>query len=251
MELENKRIVVCGAARGMGEGTLRAFVEQGANVVAMDTRPVDVDVPGPGRAWSVPCDISSKENVDTAFAEAASLLGGLDVLVVTAAIDLVAPAAEITEEILERTLAVNVRGTLLTNQAAYRIMQPQGGGAIINFGSDSGLVPAIRSSAYATSKAAVHQWTRAIAIEWGPDNIRANAVLPAMRTPMGDEHFAQLSPEDLELYTASVRHRIPLGGRPGDVRRDFAPVIVFLASDGSRFITGQLIAVNGGYGMVR
>jgi NAD(P)-dependent dehydrogenase (short-subunit alcohol dehydrogenase family) len=252
MELEGKRIIVCGAGRGMGESTLAAYVAEGADVVAMDVRPVDPDAfSGPGKISFVECDVTEREMVDAAFAEATTQLGGLDVLVVTAGIDVSAPAAEIDEELLQRTLTVNLRGTILANQAAYRVMQPQGGGAIINFGSDSGLVPTRRGAIYSTSKAAVHNWTRAIAMEWGEFGIRANAVLPAMITPLAEEHVAQLSEEDRALYEESVRQRIPLGGKGGDAARDLSPVMVFLAGDGSRFITGQMIGVNGGYGMVR
>lgn len=252
VQLSGKRIVICGAGRGMGEATLGAYVREGASVVAIDVRPVDVDrFDGLGKAWYVDCDVSDRAQVDAAFAEAAGLLGGLDVLVVTAGVDLVRPAADIDDELWDKTMAINVRGTMLTNQAAYRLMKPAGGGAIINFGSDSGLVPSMRSAAYSASKAAVHQWTRAIAIEWGPDGIRANAVLPAIWTPIAEERVAQLSPEDLPKYLESVKQRIPLGGKPGDADTDLAPVMVFLAGDGARFITGQMIAVNGGYGMVR
>jgi NAD(P)-dependent dehydrogenase (short-subunit alcohol dehydrogenase family) len=251
MQLEGKRIIVCGAARGMGKATIDAYVAEGADVVALDTRPVDVDIVGPGKAHYFECDISSREQVDSVFEQAASVLGGLDVLVVTAAIDVSTPAAEISEELLERVLRVNVGGTVNTNQAAYRLMKEQGSGAIVNFGSDSGLTPAIRTGAYAASKGAVHTWTRLIAGEWGPDGIRANAVLPAIWTEMGAEHLEQLAPEDQELYKASWKIRFPLGGKPGDLVNDYAPVMVFLASDGSRFITGQLIPINGGYGMVR
>lgn len=252
MQLEGKRIIVCGAGRGMGETTLATYVAEGAKVVAMDMRPVDTDRPGPGEATYVECDISSKENVDSAFEEAAAWLGGgLDVLVVTAGIDVAVPAADITEETLERVLRVNVGGTVYTNQAAHRLMKPQGQGAIINFGSDSGLQPAIGTGPYAASKGAVHTWTRLVAGEWGPDGIRANAILPGIWTAMGEEHLRQLSEADQKLYKESWKQRFRLGGKPGDLETDFAPVMVFFASDGSRFISGQLIPINGGYGMVR
>jgi 2-hydroxycyclohexanecarboxyl-CoA dehydrogenase len=76
-------------------------------------------------------------------------------------------------------------------------------------------------------------------------------MLPAVITPVAEQHVAQLSADDRALYEESVRQRIPLGGKGGDTDRDPSPVMVFFASDGSRLITGQMIAVNGGYGMVR
>jgi 3-oxoacyl-[acyl-carrier protein] reductase len=253
MQLEGKRIIVCGAGRGIGKATLDAYVAEGAVVVGMDIRPVDTAVEGPGEAHYIECDVSSRAQVDSAFERAAGILGGLDVMVNTAALEVATPAAEITEELLERVLRINLGGTVSTNQAAYRLMKPEGKGAIVNFGSDSGLQPAIRSGAYGTSKGAIHTWTRLVAGEWGPDGIRANAVLPAIWTEMGEERKKQLSAEDLAVWEGQWKERFRLGGKPGDLVEDMAPVMVFLASDASRFISGQLIGVNGAstHGMVR
>jgi 3-oxoacyl-[acyl-carrier protein] reductase len=253
MKLDGKRIIVCGASRGIGKSAVDTYVAEGAAVVAMDIRPFHTDVSGPGEVHFVECDVGSREQVDAAFDQAAGILGGLDVMAVTAAIEAPTLAAEISEELLERVMRVNVGGTVYTNQAAYRLMKPQGNGAIINFGADSGLQPAIRSGAYGTSKGAVHTWTQLVAGEWGPDGIRANAVLPAVWTEMGDERREQLSPEDLAAWEDEWKERFRLGGKPGDMEKDVAPVMVFLASDASRFISGQLFAVNGAstHGLVR
>ena len=94
-------------------------------------------------------------------------------------------------------------------------------------------------------------WTRTAAAEWGGDNITVNALLPAMWTPMYEEFRSRMRPENLAAHDAAMAARVPLGGRLGDPDRDLGPVMVFLASDGSRFITGQLISVNGGLGSVR
>ncbi|MBW0089864.1 SDR family oxidoreductase [Pseudonocardia sp. KRD-184] len=254
MQLIGKRIVVVGASRGIGAAVLRAFVREGARVVAMDVAAADDEQvtpsSGPGEVHFVRCDVTDRESVTTAFATAGEELGGLDVLVHTPGVDLIAAAHEIDDELWDRTMNVNVRGTMLTNQAAYHAMRGTGG-AIVNFGSDSGIHPSLRSAAYSTSKAAVHNWTRAVAMEWGPLGIRVNAVLPVVWTPLARERLAQMSDADRTEYLESVRRRIPLGGEPGDADLDIAPVVVFLASDSARYMTGQLVPVNGGYGMVR
>ncbi|MFC0450904.1 SDR family NAD(P)-dependent oxidoreductase [Rhodococcus jostii] len=102
-----------------------------------------------------------------------------------------------------------------------------------------------------SSKGAVHTWTRTVAREWGPSGIRVNAVLPYVNTPMFDKYTSSLGPEELAAYQEQLRKDIPLGGTFGNAERDLAPVLVFLASDASHFITGQLLPVDGGFAAVR
>ena len=142
--------------------------------------------------------------------------------------------------------AVNVRGTMLTNQVAHRYMTVSGGGSIINFGSISGQRPEPSAAAYSAAKGAVHSWTRTAAGTWGKDNIRVNAILPAMATPMYLEARARATPEQNTASYWRNQASIAMGGEYGDPDRDLGPVMVFLASDASRFITGQLIPVDGG-----
>jgi NAD(P)-dependent dehydrogenase (short-subunit alcohol dehydrogenase family) len=151
------------------------------------------------------------------------------------------PAEDFTDDDLDFILGVNVRGTIHTNQAAFPHLR-EDGGTILNIGSDGGLVAMQGIAAYAASKGAVMSWTRAIAGEWGKHGIRANCIVPAMKTPMTDR-----GGEDGRAVYATV----PLGGELGDVMDDLAPVMIFMAGPGARFITGQLISVNGGLVMVR
>ncbi|MCU1376231.1 MAG: 3-oxoacyl-[acyl-carrier-protein] reductase [Actinomycetia bacterium] len=243
MQLRGKRIIVTGAAGGIGSAAVRAFLAEGADVVPMD------QLAGPGGCLAL--DVADRASVDTAFTAAIERLGGLDVLVHAAGVDVLAPAATVTDAIWHANMTVNALGTMHTNQRAFPAMRDGGGGAIINLGSDAGLVPTISNGAYAASKAAVHVWTRAIATEWGPFNVRANAVLPVVETPLSRSHRAAMTPEEGAVYDDGMAKRIKLGGCMGDPDEDLAPLLVFLASDGSRFITGQLLAANGGYGMVR
>jgi 3-oxoacyl-[acyl-carrier protein] reductase len=147
--------------------------------------------------------------------------------------------------------AVNVRGTMLTNQVAYQYMKESGGGSIINFGSISGQRPEPGAAAYSASKGAVHSWTRTAAGTWGADNVRVNAILPAMATPMYREANQRYSEKQLEIAYWRNRHSIALGQEYGDPDEDLGPVMVFFASDASRFITGQMIPVDGGQTNVR
>ena len=258
MELSGKRIVVTGCASGMGAATVRAFVKAGAHVVGMDIsndagRAVCADAAagGPGEISYVSVDVADCDRVEAAFAEADDLLGGLDALAHPAAIHAASAAGEVTVDEWDRMFAVNVRGTVLTNQAAYRRLKAAGGGPIINFGSISGQRAEPGAAAYSASKGAVHAWTRTAAGTWGAEGVRVNAVLPAIKTPMFQASWDQATDEErTEKFWRNI-HSIALGQEYGDPDRDLGPVMVFLASDASRFITGQLIPVDGGQGNVR
>ena len=258
MALKGKRIIVAGAARGMGAATVRAYVEAGADVVAMDItddtgRSVAevADETGPGSATYMHVDVADPKSVQETFAAAVEQLAGLDVLAHPAAIQRPADAGNVSVADWDLMFAVNVRGTMLTNQAAYHHMKTTGGGSIINFGSISGLRPEISAAAYSAAKGAVHAWTRTAAGTWGMDKVRVNAILPAIATPMYDEAIARLNEEQQTGHFWQNLSTIAMGHEYGDPDRDLGPVMVFFASDASRFITGQLIPVDGGQASVR
>ena len=251
--LEDKRIIVTGSARGMGEATLKAYVEAGANVVGMDvsddageTVSIKANQTGPGKSSYLNVDVSEKSSVEKSFSKAVEILGGLDVLAHPAAIQRASDASDVSVEDWDLMFSVNVKGTMLTNQTAYKYMKKSGGGSIINFGSISGLRPEPSASAYSAAKGAVHSWTRTASGIWGKDNIRVNAILPAMATPM--YYAARERSTEEENIAAHWRNSVPisLGQEYGDPDKDLAPVMVFFASDSSKFITGQLIPVDGG-----
>lgn len=255
-ELAGRWIIVTGAARGIGATTVLAFAREGADVAALDVdlaggeATVAATTASLGAASFFACDVSSRTSVEAAFAAATAWLGGLDVMVNAAGIERRAAAAEISDDQWDSLFAVNVRGTFLTNQVAFAHLK-QHGGAIINFGSDAGLLPYPEGAHYSASKGAVMSLTRTLSGEWGRYNVRVNAVLPAMWTPMYDEFRSRRTPEELAAHDAAQAQQIPLGGKLGDPDRDLAPVMIFLAGDGAHFMTGQLIAVNGGSNGVR
>lgn len=258
MDLKAKRIIVTGCASGMGAATVRAYVDAGARVVGMDVSDeagslvcADAAASGPGIATYISADVTDGDQVEAAFDSAAELMGGLDVLAHPAAIQASSHASDVTVADWDHMFAVNVRGTMLTNQAAHRHIKAAGGGAIINFGSISGLRPEPGAAAYSAAKGAVHSWTRTAAASWGSDDVRVNAVLPAMNTPMFQAAWDRRTDEQRTEAFWRNMHGIALGQAYGDPDRDLGPVMVFLASDASRFITGQLIPVDGGQANVR
>lgn len=258
MDLKGKRIIVTGSARGMGAATVRAYVQAGANVIGMDVADeagaevaAEASSLGLGTAAYLHVDVSDRQSVETAFARACEQLGGLDVLAHPAAIQRSSDASDVSVEDWDLMFAVNVRGTMLTNQVARRYIKDAGGGSIINFGSISGQRPEPTAAAYSAAKGAVHAWTRTAAGTWGKDNIRVNAILPAMATPMYQEARARSTEAQNTANYWRNLNSIAMGGEYGDPDRDLGPVMVFLASDASRFITGQLIPVDGGQTNVR
>ena len=258
MDISGYKIIVTGGASGMGAATVRTYVAAGAAVVSMDVSEeagqavVDAaTAAGPGSASFMRVDISDKASVDAAFDAAAAHLGGLDAVAHPAAIQRAGDAASVTVEDWDLLFAVDVRGTMLVNQAAYRLMAPQKRGSIINFGSISGLRSEPVAPAYSAAKGAVHSWTRTAAGAWGNDGIRVNAILPAIATPMYDTAIGRLDEAGRAAHFWQNEQTIALGQKYGDADRDLGPVMVFLASEASRFITGQLLPVDGGQAAVR
>ena len=256
MNLESKRIIVTGCASGMGAATVRAYTGAGATVVGMDIvedagNSVCADATGPGSAIFLPVDVAEYDSVQEAFGKAVGHLGGLDVLAHPAAVHSAGAAEAIPAADWDRIFGINVRGTMLTNQAAHPHLKEAGGGTIINFGSISGQRAESGSAAYSATKGAVHAWTRSAAGAWGADNIRVNAVLPAIATPMFRHAWENSSEEEQNRKFWRNMESIALGQNYGDPDEDLGPVMVFLASDASHFITGQLIPVDGGQTSVR
>jgi NAD(P)-dependent dehydrogenase (short-subunit alcohol dehydrogenase family) len=249
--LDGRRIVVTGGASGMGRGIVEAFPGLGAQVVSMDLDEVGGEkVAAESGASFIAVDVTDQNAVDAAFDEAARRLGGLDVLIHAAGIAPAAPAETTTAQLWQQIMSINALGTVLTNQAAFRHLR-DAGGTILNFASAAGVSGLPNKSAYSMSKGAVVAWTRTVAIEWAKYPIRVNAIVPGIWTPMYDKTRSEMSAEQLAAHDAVMAQRVPLGGKLGDVERDFVPVVAFYASSGADFMTGQLVAIDGGTLMVR
>jgi meso-butanediol dehydrogenase / (S,S)-butanediol dehydrogenase / diacetyl reductase len=240
-----KVAIVTGAASGMGEATIRELAEAGCKVV-----PVDLD--GDRTALisrEIDCTLSFVGDVSLAgFCKQVieTTLGRfdhLDILVNAAGIILRADALHTSDEAWQHVIDVNVNGLFFMSRAAVAPMKNQGRGVIVNFGSVWGSVAASGVVAYCASKGAVHQITRAMALDHVTDGIRINAVCPGeVNTPM-------LASGRSEPVTAATLERIaatiPLGRLADAV--EVARVVLFLASDAASYITGSLITVDAGY----
>lgn len=254
-QIEGQRIVITGGASGMGEAAARRFVREGASVAVLDVQDqrgaeivAAANAAGPGRAVYHHCDVRRRDEVQAAFAAAVADLGGLDAHVQCAGVDRIAPAAEMTEDEWDFVVDINLKGTFLTNQAAFPHLR-ENGGRVINFASSAGLIMFPGHGHYVASKAGVIAWTRTLAREWGEHGINVNSFLPFAETPMMDELRETLGEEGaaaFDVHAASVP-----AGRLGDPDTDIVPVLLFLLSDASQYITGQIIPVDGGNVPVR
>ena len=248
MQLHDKRIIVTGGASGIAAATVRAYAREGARVASLDVndelgRRVAAEA-GPAVTYHH-CDIADRAEVLAVFERVVGAFGGLDVLVNVAGVERASPAESIADGEWDFIFNVNVKGTVYTNQAAFQYMKSTGG-RIINFGSGAGIRGQVGSAHYSASKAAVMAWTRTVAQEWGKYNITVNSVVPAIRTPMYEAYRGRMSEQQRMVHDMAMQHIIPIGGKLGDADVDIAPVMVFLASDAPRFITGQALAVDGG-----
>lgn len=240
--IENRRVLVTGAAAGIGAAAVEVLAAAGARVAGTfhNTEPSA----SAAASW-IRCDVTDQESVNHAVAETVSELGGLDVLIHAAGSWQFGFPGQLDAENIRTMMDVNFSSTVFTNQAAYAVMK-ETGGQIVNFGSSEGVTGSAQSATYAAAKAAVHAWTRSVAKAWAKDGVTVNALAPAVETPGAQRRVAEMSPEAVKMYEQSLKSTIPLGGKLGDPVTDLGPVLAFLSSGGARFITGQLLSVNGG-----
>jgi NAD(P)-dependent dehydrogenase (short-subunit alcohol dehydrogenase family) len=235
---DGRGVVVTGAARGIGRAIVAAFQAEGARVVAVDVLPAVAEVPG---VEALVVDLSRPGAAGAMVAEAAGLLGRIDVLVNNAAVMPDGPLLDVTEAEWDRTFAVNVRAVFFASQAAARHMVERGGGAIVNLSSANAVRSESPEAPYNASKAAVIAITRSLAHELGHHGVRANCVAPG--ETLTPEEAAEMSPGDRAAEREYVR-RIPLR-RVGRAAEQAAAVL-FLASDDASFISGETLVVDGG-----
>lgn len=230
-------VVVTGGASGMGAASAQLFREHGDIVTV-------VDLQGSSKPGVVIGDVSDSSFCDAAIDSVVEQHGRIDVLVNAAGTIHRADAAGTTDADWDRVMRVNVNGTFFMARAAVRHMAPAGRGAIVNFGSIWGGVGAAGVTAYCVSKGAVHQLTRAMALDHADDGIRINAVAPGeVNTPMlASQRATPPSQADLD---AMAQATIPMKRLAEPI--EIAEMVLFLASDRASYMTGAIVPVDGGY----
>ena len=239
-----KVVVVTGAARGIGHAIARKFLDTGHRVALLD-----IDAPAlaraaaalgaPDRALPVECDVSDPRQVESAIDRVAQVFGRIDALVNNAGVAVFKPILETTFEEWRHVLGVNLSGPFLCAQACAPVMLRNGGGAIVNITSISGLRASSLRVAYGTSKAALDHLTKQQAAELGNLGIRVNAVAPG---PVDTAMAKKVHTPDIR---ADYHDAIPLN-RYG-TETEIAEAVAFLCSDAASYINGQTLAVDGGF----
>jgi NAD(P)-dependent dehydrogenase (short-subunit alcohol dehydrogenase family) len=245
-DLQGQIALVTGAARGIGHDCALALAHAGADV-ALGLRDVktaenlasEIEAMG-RRALRLQMDVTRLDEIQEAVTATVGHFGRLDILVNNAGLGPSNLAENVREEDFDLTMAVNLKGTFFTSQAAGRVMIEQKYGRIINLSSQAGLVALPTESIYCMTKAAISHLTKCLAVEWGQYNITVNAVAPTfINTPGTAEAL-----ED-DAFRADVLSRIALGriGEPMEV----ASAVVFLASPAASLITGDTLLIDGGW----
>ena len=242
-DLTNKTAVVTGASRGIGEASARALDRHGARVVLTGRTTADLERVAAELTNDpviVPADLSEPRS-GTALAESVlQAVDGVDVLVNNAGIPMRRTPSQLSEDDVDLVFSINVRSLLMLSLGLGPSMIARGGGSIVNISSVAGLSGPMGRVAYAGTKGAVDAMTRALAADWGPDGIRVNSIAPGLITTAIWEESRATIPgliEDLAGQIALKRW----GGSD-----DIADVVLFFASDASRYVTGETLTVDGG-----
>ena len=251
MRLENKVALITGGGTGIGAATARLFAREGAKVVVTGRRPEPIElVAAEVEGVAVAGDTSDPAHAAEAVATAVSAFGGLDVLVASAGIGgMAGSVGDMDDDNWRRTLEVNLTGPMVMTRAAIPAMLGRGGGSVVLVSSTNALSASPSSVAYDSSKAALNALARGIAVDHGPQGIRANALCPGwVITPMADASMDEMGAvnggigrqEAYDLATANVPTR-----RPGTAE-EMANCCLFLASDESSIVNGATLVADGG-----
>lgn len=247
MQLSGKVAIITGGAAGIGGAISNVFVQRGAKVVAVDLSAEAgqalIAKHGDNVAF-VQGDVSDPKVAEHAVAMAVERFGRLNVVVNNAHASRQAMFTELTDDQWALSMNTGLYATRNFMLAAYPHLKKEGG-SVINFGSGAALEGQPTQAAYAAAKEAIRGLSRVVANEWAKDNIRVNVVCPIALTA-GVQHWKENFPE---MYQGTLT-KIPLG-RFGDPETDVAPIVAFLASDDSKYMTGQTLQADGGSSKLR
>jgi NAD(P)-dependent dehydrogenase (short-subunit alcohol dehydrogenase family) len=247
--VEGKACIVTGAGSGIGRAIAERLAEEGGKIICVDINGdavqktvTEIQQTG-GVAEAIAADVSDSQQVDAFVARCVAAYGRVDVLVNNAGVNLPGVFHEVSNDVIDRTLDVNVKGYLYGCRAVIPHMLNQGGGSIVNLSSVNGLVSEPFLTVYSASKGAVVMLTKGVALDYAKQNIRCNAICPGwVDTPINYAHAEMLG--GLEQVYATLDAVQPIG-RPGEPR-EIAHLALFLASDEASFMTGSIITADGG-----
>ena len=256
LNLTGKTVVVTGGAMGIGKAISKRLAEAGANVIISDinlekaNETVNDIKHHDGKALAIKADVTKPSDVDMVLQKAIDEFGSLDIIVNNAGIYPMMPFLEMTEQLWDKVININLKGVFLHSLAAAKKMKEKG--KIINIASIDGLHPTGNLVHYDSSKGGVVMMTKAMAKDLAPHHITVNAIAPGGintegTAAMGEESMKQMMASGMtqEQIIEAFSARIPVGrmGEPDDI----AKVVLFLASDMSSYMTGEIIVVDGGY----
>lgn len=244
--LKGRVALVTGGGSGIGAGIAKRLAEQGAKVMLLGRRPEMLDAVGTeirakgGVAIGQPTDVREYADVEKAVERTASELGGLDIVVSSAAGNFISPAATLSANGFKAVVGIDLLGTFNVCRAAFTHLAKQGG-SIVSISAPQAFVPTALQVHVGAAKAGIEKMTRDLALEWGTAGIRVNTVVPG---PIEDtEGMRRLAPEDPAVQ-AKMKQRLPLG-RWGKID-EIADAVLYLVSPAASFITGTTLVVDGG-----
>lgn len=249
-------VFVSGGSRGIGRAIAAGFVERGAKVIITGRQQATLDAAiagitvagitvagitaGNNKPTAIVCDVSQKPDIDRAVAQAVAEFGRIDTLINVAGVNRRKPTLEITEEDYDFVLDINLKGAFLLSQAVGQQMLQQGTGSQINIASLNTDRPLKNIAPYAMSKAALGHMTRSLALEWGEHGVRVNAIAPGfILTDLTEKLWSDKTMRQWGEINTPLRRL----GQP----EDMVGTAIFLASEASKFLTGQIIYVDGGF----
>ena len=249
MQLEGKFTVITGAATGIGQATAQLFAQEGAQVVIADLNEEDAqETVGNinsenGRAWFVRTDVSRAEDMEALMKSAAELMGGIDVIFNNAGAQRSGAVTDFDESEWDLLMDINPKSCFLGAKYGVPYLRERGGGSIVNMASIAGLKGGPGMTAYSASKGAVVAFTKALAAELAPDNIRVNCVCPGwIDTPFNQPAIefmgGRTNQEEMVQQTVPLQRQ----GTPEEI----APGILYLASEASSYMTGKELIIDGG-----